>query len=139
MELDADEDLGRGVFSRRRCKRARNGNVDMDIFLEREDADSISVDRMDHASVEELAGWSEERGRSREPSQEFYGWAVLKVQDAERNDRTVVASPTLKNRCHADIFLNITGEERRRRQKQHAVELAAHAHWLDAPEDSDVA
>ena len=112
-------------------------NIDMDVFLESEDVESISVDRMDHATVDELAGWSRDRGRNRAPSQEFYGWAVLKVRDAERNDRTVVANPTLENRCHADILLNITGEERRRQQKQHAVELAAHAHWFEAPEDSD--
>ena len=63
------EALGRSVFSRRRSSRARRGQIDMDIFLEREDAGSISVDRMDHAPIDELAAWSRERGRNRSPAQ----------------------------------------------------------------------
>ena len=136
-ELDANDDLGRAVFSRRRRDRARTkGAIDMDIFLEREQAESISVDRMDHAPIDELAEWSRERARNREPPQ-FYGWAVLKVRDAEKDGRTVEATPTPRNRCHADIFLNVTGEERRRQQKDHAIELADKSRWLEAPADPD--
>ena len=134
-QLDPDEDLGRAVFSRRRRKRALAGQIDMDIFLEREKAESISVDRMGCASHVDLAEWSRERGRNREPSQEFHGWAVLKVRNAEMSGRTVEATPTLQNKCHADISLNITGDERRRQQKQHANELAAHSRWWEAPVD----
>ena len=105
----------------------------MDIFLEREAAESISVDRMGCAPHVELAEWSRERGRNREPTREFHGWAVLKVGNAEMNGRTVEATPKLQNKCHADIFLNVTGDERRRQQKQHAVELAAHSRWLEPP------
>ena len=137
-EMDENEDLGRSVFSRRRRDRARKGNVDLDVFLEREQAESISVDRMDHATVDELAEWSRERGRSREPPRQFHGWAVLKVLDAATNGRAVEATPTLQNRCHADILLNVTaGEERRRRQKEHAVELADKSRWLEVPAASD--
>ena len=132
-ELDADEDLGRSVSSRRRRDRARKGNIGFDIFLEIEQAESISVDRMDHAPIDELAEWSRERARNRKPPRQFYGWAVLKVQDAARRGRTVKATPTPQNRCHTDIFLNVTGEERRRQQRDHAVELAAHSRWLEAP------
>ena len=124
-ELDTNEDLARAVFSRRRGDRARTkGAIAIDIFLVREQAESISVDRMDHAPIDELAEWSRERVRNRESSRQFYGWAVLKVRDAEKDGRTVEATPTQQNRCHADIFLNVTGEERRRQQKDHAVELA---------------
>ena len=136
-KLDVDEDLGRAVFSQRRRKDARNGHIAVDIFLEREQAESISVDRMDHAPMDELAEWSRERARNREPSRQFYGWAVLKVKDAAKNGRTVEATPTPQNRCHADICLNVTGEERRRQQKQHALELAAHSRWLEVPLNSD--
>ena len=133
-ELNTNEDLGRAVFSRRRRDRARKvGRIHMDVFLEREQAESISVDRMDHAAADELAEWSRERGRSREPPRQFHGWAVVKVGDAEANGRTVEATPTLQNRCHADIFLNVTGEERRRQQKDHAVELAHKSQWKEAP------
>ena len=109
----------------------------MGVFLESEQAESISVDRMDHAPIDELAGWSRERVRSRGPSQQFYGWAVLKVQDAAKSGRTVEATPTPKNRCHADILLNVTGEERRRQQKDHAVELAHKSQWKEAPAAPD--
>ena len=136
-KLDADEDLGRAVFSRRSRNRARNGTIDMDVFLESEQAESISVDRIDHAPTIELAEWSRERARSRGSSRQFYGWAVLKVRAAAANGRTVVATPTPQNRCHADIHLNVTGEERRRRQKDHAVALADHSRWEEAPVDSD--
>ena len=137
-ELDANEDLGRAVFSRRSRNRARaKGAIDIDIFLEREQAESISVDRMDHAPIDELAEWSRERAPKRGPSRQFYGWAVVKVRDAEKNGRTVKATPTLQYRCHADILLNVTGEERKGQQKQHAVELADKSRWLEAPVDSD--
>lgn len=125
------------MFSQRRRDRARKGNVDFDIFLEREQAESISVDRMDHATADELAEWSRERGRSREPPRQFHGWAVLKVLDAAASGRTVEATPTLQNRCHADILLNVTGQERRRQQKEHAVELADKSRWLEVPAGSD--
>lgn len=133
-KLDANEDLGRAVFSRRARDRARKvGRIHMDVFLEREQAESISVDRMNHATADELAEWSRERGRSREPPRQFHGWAVVKVQDAAANGRIVEATPTPQNKCHADIRLNVTGEERRRQQKDHAVELAHKSRWEEAP------
>ena len=128
------ERLGRSVFSSRSRKRARNGRIDVNIFLEREEAESISVDRMDHAPLDELADSAREWGRSRTPSLNFYGWAVVAVRDATRNGRTVAATPTPENRFHADIFLNVTGDERRRQQKQHANELAAYSRWLEGPD-----
>lgn len=110
----------------------------MDIFLEHKDAESISVDRMDHAPIHELAEWSRNRGRNRNPPKNFQGWAVLTAEHAGGNGRTVVPTPLPENRCHADIFLNITGDERRRQQKQHANEMAAHATWMEAEPPSSV-
>ena len=130
--VDPGEELGRSVFSRRKSRRARRGQIDMDIFLEREDADSISVDRLEHAPIHELAAWSRERGQNRTPPQAFQGWAVLTARHAAASGRTVVATPILQNPCHADIFLNITGDDRRQQQKEHANEMAAHATWIDA-------
>ena len=56
---------------------------------------------------------------------------MLTTGDAEKNGRTVTATLTPENRCHADIFLNVSGDERRRQQKQHAIELTAHSSWLE--------
>ena len=135
-ELDANEDLGRSVFTRR--SRNREGVINYRIFLESEQAESISVDRMGHAPIEELAAWSRERARKRGADRHFYGWAVLKVRDAEQNGRTVAATPKQQSRCHADISLNVTaiGEERKHQQEAHALQLASHSRWRDAPVDS---
>ena len=40
-------------------------------------------------------------------------------------------------RPEVDILLNVAGEERRRQQKEHAVELADKSRWLEAPAGSD--
>ena len=138
-ELDANEDLGRAAFDRRSRNRALRGVINHRVFLASEQAASISVDRMDHAPIDELAAWSRERARSRGTDRRFYGWAVLKVRDAEEDGRNVAATPTPQNRCHADIFLNITatGEERRRQQEEHALQLAEHSRWREAPVDSN--
>ena len=132
-ELDVAERLGRSVFSSKSRRRARNGRIDVNIFLEREDTESVSVNRMDHAPLEELAGSAYERGRNRTPPLTFYGWEVVAVRDVARNGRTVVATPKPENRFHADIFPDVAGDERRRQQKQHANELAAHSQWLERP------
>ena len=118
---------------------ALRGVINHRVFLESEQAESISVDRMDHAPINELAAWSRERARSRGADRRFYGWAVLKVRDAEKDGRNVAATPKSHNRCHADIFLNVTatGEERRRQPEEHAHQLATHSRWLEVPADSD--
>ena len=137
-ELDANEDLGRAAFTRQSRNRALRGVINYRDFLENEQAESISVDRMNHAPIDELAAWSRERARNRGTDRRFYGWAVLKVRDANKDGRTVEATPTLQNRCHADIFLNITatGEERKHQQEEHALKLAEHSWWREAPVDS---
>ena len=138
-ELDTNEDLGRAAFDRRSRNRALKGVINHRVFLESEQAESISVDRMDHAPIDELAAWSRERARNRGTDRRFYGWAVLKVRDAEKDGRNVAATPTPQNRCHADIFLNVTatGEERKHQQEEHALQLAEHSWWREAPVDSN--
>ena len=138
-ELDANEDLGRAAFDRRSRNRALKGVINHRVFLESEQAESISVDRMGHAPIDELAAWSRERARNRGTDRRFYGWAVLKVRDAKKDGRTVKATPTPQNRCHADIFLNVTatGEERKHQQEEHALQLAEHSWWREAPVDSN--
>lgn len=133
-DLQASETLGRSVFSSRKAKRARNGRIVHDIFLENVEADSISVDRMDHASPNVLAALSKSTGQTRTPPQDFYGWATIEVREAASSGRSARATPNADNLYHADVFLNLPrGDERRDRQKQHANELAALANWLDAP------
>ena len=132
--LRKTENIGRSVFSRRAAKRARKGTVIHDVFLESLEADSISVDRMDHVTRRALAALSIQTGRNRTPRRDFHGWAVLTVDAAASNRRTVRATPNEFNRYHADIFLNLRDdEERRDGHKQHANELATLAKWWGTP------
>ena len=69
----------------------------------------------------------------RTPPRKLHGRAVIAVRDAASGKRTVKATPQLGNIYHADIFLNMDGDELRDQQKAHATELAARSHWLDLP------
>ena len=75
------------------------------------------------------------RGHERSDGpKEFRGWAILNVNDASANGRTVVPSPLEENPYHADICLNLPDDdERRERQKEHSVDLAARASWEEPP------
>ena len=133
-DLRESEAIGRRVFSSRNARRARNGRVVPDIFLESVEAESISVDRLDYAELSVLAALSEKAGQGRIPPKHFFGWATLGTGEAASGGRTVKATPDEDNIYHADIFLNLPrSDERRDIQKQHANELAAVAEWLDSP------
>ena len=137
-ELNDAERLGRTVASKTLAKRARKtGEIPPNVFLERHGAESISVDRMDRASEDVLAELAVSRAGARTPPKDFQGWAVVSVEHAASEGRTVRATPLPDNPYHADIFLNIPENapeiERRRRQKLHAQRLAIHSVWREAP------
>ena len=91
---------------------------------------------MDFATRQEMAMLAAARGQERGPDgKTFYGWAILTADKAASNGRFVEASPVESNPYHADICLNVPDNpDRRELQKQHSVELAAHAKWEEAPE-----
>ena len=133
-DLGDDERLGRSVVSSKAAKLARTKRlIRRDVFLEAPEAQAISVDRMDHTELQEMADLATRRAGNRTPLRQHHGWAIVAVRDAESNGRTVEATPHPDNIYHADIILDITEDERRDRQKQHAIELAAHSQWLEAP------
>ena len=90
---------------------------------------------MDHVDRKDMATIAIERGNSRETGGKvFQGWAILTVNDAEAEGRSVAESPIDSNPFHADIWLNLPGEgDRRDMQKKHSVDLAARAFWEDPP------
>ncbi|MCI0561038.1 MAG: hypothetical protein MN733_21335, partial [Nitrososphaera sp.] len=110
-----DEDLlGRGIFSERQAKRADRGKIVHNVFLEKEEVDSLSVDRLDHAPDRIMAEIGERIARRRGAGRGFYGWATLSVANASADGRSVRATPQLDNIYHADIDLNVPlGPERR--------------------------
>ena len=131
-ELRQDEQLGRSIVANRAAKKARTkGVIIRDVFLEAEHAPSLSVDRMDHATLHDMAVFGRERAQNKTPPRQLHGWAVIAVRDAASSERTVTATPQPGNIYHADIFLNIIGDGLRDRQKGHATELAARSQWLD--------
>lgn len=131
--LAPDERLGRGVFSESQARRAGRGKIQHNIFLERLDAESLSVDRLSQAPPAEIVEIARESARLRE--QPFCGWAVVTCADAAQDGRNVEATPQLNNQYHADIFLNVPeGSERRDAQKEHANSLASMAMWLAVDE-----
>ena len=122
------EHLGRSVFSGKQARKAGRPQPVPEAFLVRREDDRISVDRMDHAKRAEMVELAAARGLER--GKEFYGWAILTVAHAATNGRTVEATPLLSNPYHADICLNLPDDgDRREWQKQHSVDLAAHAVW----------
>ncbi len=131
---DADQ-LGRGIFGSRVRDHARRGSIRPTVFLEKEEVESLSVDRLDHAPDEEMAEIGERIARLRGPNRKFYGWATVTVIVASQNGRTVRATPKLDNVYHADIDLNIPPTaERRDNQKHHALSLASAASWRERPQ-----
>ena len=128
-----DDPLGRYVLSERRARRAlKSGIIAHDIFLERVDRESLSLDRLGFAPDLELAGVADRNAATRGKS--FFGWAVVSVQRASEMARRVGPMPLLDNRFHAEIVLNLpTGAERRDVAKQHALNLAMHSVYRPRP------
>ena len=90
---------------------------------------------MDHADREHMATIAIAIGKGRgDGGKDFHGWAILTVNNAAANGRTVQASPIDSNPFHADICLNLPDDgDRREIQKEHSVDLAAHASWEYPP------
>lgn len=131
---DADQ-LGRGIFESKVRDQARRGRIRHTVFLEKEEVESLSVDRLDHAPDEEMAEIGNRNARLRGPNRSFYGWASLTVIVASQNGRTVRATPKLDNIYHADIDLKVPQSiERRDVQKEHANSLASAAIWRERPQ-----
>ena len=82
-----------------------------------------------------MANIAIQRGHERHDGpKEFRGWAILTVNDASANGRSVVPSPLEENRYHADICLNLPDDDNRREeQKEHSVDLAVRAWWEEPP------
>ncbi len=131
-ELRDTDVLGRGVFSRKNAKRADRGKIIHHIFLEKLEAGSLSVDRLDHAADDKMAEIGDWRAHLRKRI--FFGWATVTVEQASKRGRSVRATETLENPYHADIYLNISLKmEQKDSQIEHAVNLAALAIWRPRP------
>ena len=126
-----EEELGRGVFSSKNARRARQSRVPFNAFLEKEGQTDISVDRLSIAPEEKAVAIADNVGAAR--SRTFYGWAFITAEEARRNGREAIASPLKNNPYHADIRLPDLAAEDREEQKRHAQELADASRWRERP------
>ena len=130
-DISDQEKLARGIFSKRIVKRAPR-KIPFDVFLEKKDEKTISVDRFDVApSIDILVEISDEMAKNRQGL--FYGWAVITAENASDNGREVIASPQQDNPYHADIILPDAVVKEREEQKMHAQQLANNATWHERP------
>ena len=134
------ERLGRGIFSSDHAKKASRlkahgkPGVPFQVFEERPNVETLSVDRIDHAALDTMAEFGDRNARLRGPSRNFYGWAAVTVLQASEMHRRVEATPRLDNPYHADIFLNLPdGEEQLDAAREHAQDLALKADYLPRP------
>lgn len=124
-----EEELGRGVFSRRSADRARRSRVPFNVFLEKPTRTDLSVDRLSVAPSNQAVAIARKVGEARGAT--FYGWAVVPVTHAEGNERHVRAAPIVGNPYHANICLPETVAADREEQKRHAQELADASRWRE--------
>ena len=136
--LDGLETLGRDIISKSRAKRASRGKIPRDIFGgSRSETNKISVNRLDVGERTVMVQLSRERAANIVNGKEFYGWAVLKVEEVtSEGTREVIASPLPLNPYHADIILlDLPDDEDECRmvRNRHYIELASMAQWEIAP------
>jgi len=129
-----EEELGRGVFSRRHAQRAQRTRVPLNVFLVREGNTEVSVYGLFFAELDEATAIADMAAIARNAT--FYGWAAVTAEEAGDNGRHVIASPRPEqgNPYHADIVLPELSGEDREEQKRHAQELADVARWRERPD-----
>jgi len=87
-ELNAEEALGRSLVSSKYARRAMgSGAIHPWVFLERLDAPSVSMDRLDHASSGVMAEVGRKLAAARTPTRHFWGWAVPFIAPPRRGER----------------------------------------------------
>ena len=130
-----EEELARGVFSKKHAQRAQPTRVPLHVLLVQEGNVEISVDRLTFAALDNKAtDIADEIAAARNAT--FYGWAVVTAEKAGNNGRRVIASPRPErgNPYHADIVLPELSGEDREEQKRHAQELADASEWRERPD-----
>ena len=141
--LQSDK-IGRDLCSRSDCRKVKNGETPVSVFMDDRSPDKISVNRLTRepgqappanrpeiASDEVIARISDLRAISN--NRNFHCWAVLSVRDAEKSGRTVEPSPSEDNDYHMDIALPSEVEKDQDKRREHAEELAADATWRPRP------
>ena len=128
-DVEAEENLGRGIFSSKYAKRAQSGIMPYNVFLHRKGVACLSVDRLNKTTLTKATDIADSNATLRDGN--FYGWAVITVEKAQESGRAVQATPRPNNPFHADIVLPDSAIESWDEQKSHAHELAEEASWRE--------
>ncbi len=131
--LRVAERLGRRITSRNEARKARNrAEVPFTNFVNPDYSVRLSVDRLDLATIEEIALIVEQELADQVTS--LRGWAVVIVRNARGAGRRVEATRTDTNPYHADIVLGLPrGDDARDHAIAHAQDLARHASYQAPP------
>ena len=143
-KVTAEEELARSVFSQRHVKTARGQphKVLFNAFEPPRDPDNpgqriteISVDRFGYLDMETAIQLGEAGAKRRSPTTNFHGWAIILVQDAEREGREVVSSPSCEeqNPAHGDIHLPGSTADDDDSRNFHMSGLAEKSCWRPCP------
>ena len=127
------EQLGRRVFSSRESRRAAGAGVPPSVFAE-PGRRNRSVDRLTRApDLAPLVANADASASGRGATRQFYGWAVVSVEDVIAVGCQVAESPLPNNPYHADIVLPDAVVESADAQNQYAIALAGVAEWQPRP------
>ena len=130
-EIADDERLGRQEWSnstarkvRGRQLRGESPRVPANKFMPPNDSSELSVDRMDHAELDELAKLAEKNTARKDPS--LKGWYTLSAADVIGAKCAVQSSPLSGNPYHADILIPVKLDQDDRRDAliEFALDLA---------------
>ena len=139
-DISEKENLGRIVVSQGQTRYThRHGRSRINAFLEKEGQKTISVDRLEVAPSEDVLVANGEkvaatRARPDGSRRTFYGWAVVKAENAGGRGKDVMSSPQPDNPYHADIVLPDPAVKDREEQKRRAQELADNSVWREHPQ-----
>lgn len=131
------EQLGRRVFSGRDSRRSAKTGVPASVFTEPGRRER-SVDRLTRVpDLALLVANANAAALVRGITRQFYGWAVVSVEDVIAVGCQVAESPLADNPYHADIVLPDAVVESADAQNQYAVALAGVANWQPRPQAQD--
>ena len=142
--VDPEEELARSVFSQRHVKEVKDEphKVLFRAFEPPRDPENagqrireISVDRFDYLDIDAAIRLGEARAKRRSSDTNFYGWALLLAQEANREGRKIVSSPSCEeqNPAHADICLPSSAADYDDDRLFHMSGLAEKSCWVARP------
>ena len=141
--LGPDEALGRRVASTKTRSKVQAGDAPLTLFItppHNPERHKVSVDRLLDDWLEDATGVADNYYEKNMPERNFYGWAEVSQASAGEQGRSIQLTPLSDNQYHTNIVLPDTAATREQEIEDHAIALAANAHWkprFESPAPSD--